>query len=66
MDIQPGTNSKKMVVSGLLKKPSKAIKDTHIPITRKEVTRAQLNNCTVFSKLDFESEFNQLQLDPGL
>ena len=30
------------------------------------VITTQLNNCAVFSKLDFKSEFNQLKLDHGL
>lgn len=47
-----------------MRKPNRAIKDTHIPIPRVEDIRSHLSNCKIFSKLDFKSAFHQLELDP--
>ena len=41
---------------------NKAIKPTYFPVPRPEDIKAQLSGCTLFTKLDFKSAFNQLSL----
>ena len=46
-----------------MRAPNRAILDTGLPIPKPEDIRKELKGCKVFSKLDFQTAFHQLELD---
>ena len=48
-----------------MRQANKAIKTTNIPIPRPEIISSQLAKYKIFSKMDFNSAFHQLEIDEG-
>ena len=48
-----------------MREANRSILDTHVPIPRPDDVKASLSGCQYFSKLDFNSAFHQLQINPA-